>query len=145
MTVMQEDLALVTKPTGSVVVRPYSPEPPDLPPPTQSSSGSKVVSIDTVASVASEAGSISPSITSLLCHKTSAPPSSAPPSRTASTTVKSEGYDLIHGKKTMGYFKTTLPVLVSEIDLESDYDDILEDAVNRVDGHDNGDDDRESD
>merc|ERR1719356_1682924 len=102
-----------------------SPEPPDLPPPTESTSNSKSTSVQTVASVAS--GATSPSLTSLLCHRhPTAPPSrqtTAPPSRNTSR-EKSEGYDHHKASKhTLGYYKTTLPVLISEIDLDSEPDE----------------------
>lgn len=45
--------------------------------------------------------------------------------RIPSATTKSEGYDHHHHHK-MGYYKTTLPILISEIDLDSEPDDDAE-------------------
>jgi hypothetical protein len=100
----------------SAAERESSGTPPPLPPPTMSNSNN--TSVDTVASVAS--GATSPSITSMLCHR----PPTAPPSRVTSTTKASEGYERRHASKaTMGFYKTTLPVLISEIDLDSESND----------------------
>ena len=104
MEVLNEDLAMGTG-TVNTGVTPHmtpagpmaktgngSPEPPDLPPPTESTSNSKSTSVQTVASVAS--GATSPSLTSLLCHRhPTAPPSrntTAPPSR-----YKSLDFDIL--------------------------------------------------
>ena len=102
------------------LTRMESPEPPDLPPPTVSSNHA---SDDTVVSVASVASSAS--LTSLKCHK----PPTAPPSRLTSvqTVSKSEGHEQRQASfATLGFYTTTLPVLISEIDLDSDSNDDLE-------------------